>query len=88
MCHWLLHGHASCAPYCASPVESQFLLRTLDEVLQALQATVEEQTTAPPAPITATWQCQAVPSDSDCDFDLPFYCRYASQQFVTLPVVL
>ena len=68
-----LQGHASC-PHCASPIEGQFLLRGLDEVLQALQATVEEQTTAPPAPITATRQCPAVPSDSDSDFDdLPRY---------------
>ena len=54
------------------PGEGQFLLRGLDEVLQALQATVEEQTTALPAPITATRQ--TVPSDSDSDFDdLPRY---------------
>ena len=40
--------------------------RELDEVLQTLQATMEEQTTAPPAH-------PAVPSDSDSDFDLPHY---------------
>ena len=72
-----LQGHASCpasCPHCASPIEGQFLVRGLDEVLQALQATVEEQTTAPLAPITATRQCPAVPSDSDSDFDdLPRY---------------
>jgi len=62
--NWL-QGHASC-PHCASPIESQFLLRGLDEVLQALQATVEEQTTGPPAH-------PAYPSDSDSDFDLPHY---------------
>ena len=62
--NWL-QGHASC-PHCASPIESQFLLKGLDEVLQALQATVEEQTTAPPAQ-------PAVLSDSDSDFDLPRY---------------
>lgn len=75
-----LQGHASC-PHCASPIEGQFLLRGLDEVLQTLQATVEEQTTAPPAPITATRQCPAVPSDSDSDFDdLPRY--HVSQQLL------
>ena len=59
MCHKLASGPCFLPPL-------RIPNRELDEVLQTLQATMEEQTTAPPAH-------PAVPSDSDSDFDLPHY---------------